>query len=179
MESSDRSQDDYLYKEWMSMQEQELYELLQYLNINNTATHDAEMTALLEKIIQHFQDYIDRRHHLARHDISAFFSPSWCTTLENSMSWIAGRRPSSFFSLIFALCGLDIDSRLSQFFRDGSYCDFPQLSASQLSSIDNLQRRTILEEEKLTTQMASLRQDMTDMPLALLARKSAANSIAT
>ncbi|KAK4419894.1 protein DELAY OF GERMINATION 1 [Sesamum alatum] len=208
MGSSDKSQEQCLYKEWMRLQEQELSELLHHhsLNLNNTTddTNDAEMTQLLEKIIQHFQDYCDNRRRLAHSHVSAFFSPTWCTTLENSMSWIAGCRPSSFFNLVYALCGSNIDSRLSHFLRathdrycfttmhtkrttsygdrlvlieqnikihsDGNNSDFPKLSASQLSAIDKLQRRTMIEEEMLTAQMASLQQHMADMPLALIAR---------
>ncbi|KAL0394248.1 UNVERIFIED_CONTAM: protein DELAY OF GERMINATION 1 [Sesamum latifolium] len=172
MESSDKSQEQCLYKEWMRLQEQELSELLHHsLNLNNsTDTNDAEMTELLEKIIQHFQDYCDNRRRLAHRHVSAFFSPSWCTSLENSMAWIAGCRPSSFFNLVYALCGSNIDSRLSHFLQDGN-SDFPKLSASQLSAIDKLQRRTTIEEEILTAQMASMQQDMTDVPLALIARE--------
>ncbi|KAK6119610.1 hypothetical protein DH2020_046633 [Rehmannia glutinosa] len=171
MENSDKIREHCLYEEWMSLQEQELSDLLNHsLNLNKT-TADAEIAAILDKITQHFQDYIDRRRRLAGRDVSAFFSPSWCSTLENSMLWIAGCRPSSFFSLVYALCGADIDKKLSQYFQ-GSSSEFPQLSSSQLTSIDNLQRRTIAEEEKLSSRVASLQQEMADMPLALIARNS-------
>ncbi|KAL0323687.1 UNVERIFIED_CONTAM: Polyadenylate-binding protein-interacting protein 7 [Sesamum calycinum] len=172
MESGDKTQGQCLYKEWMRLQEQELSELLHHsLNLNNsTDTNDAEITELLEKIIQNFQDYCDNRRRLAVRHVSAFFAATWCTSLENSMSWIAGCRPSSFFNLVYALCGSNIDSRLSHFLQDGD-SDFPKLSASQLSAIDKLQRRTTIEEEMLTAQMASLQQDMADMPLALIARE--------
>ncbi|KAK4388675.1 protein DELAY OF GERMINATION 1 [Sesamum angolense] len=172
MESGDKTQGQCLYKEWMRLQEQELSELLHHsLNLNNsTDTNDAEITELLEKIIQNFQDYCDNQRRLAVRHVSAFFAASWCTSLENSMSWIAGCRPSSFFNLVYALCGSNIDSRLSHFLQDGD-SDFPKLSASQLSAIDKLQRRTTIEEEMLTAQMASLQQDIADMPLALIARE--------
>ncbi|KAL0330524.1 UNVERIFIED_CONTAM: hypothetical protein Sradi_5039100 [Sesamum radiatum] len=98
MESGDKTQGQCLYKEWMRLQEQELSELLHHsLNLNNsTDTNDAEITELLEKIIQNFQDYCDNRRRLAVRHVSAFFAATWCTSLENSMSWIAGCRPSHF-----------------------------------------------------------------------------------
>ncbi|KAK6119669.1 hypothetical protein DH2020_046586 [Rehmannia glutinosa] len=175
MENSDKIREHCLYKEWMSLQEQELSQLLnRSLNLNKTTADvdsDAEIGALVDKITQHFQDYVDSRRRLAGREVSAFFSPRWCTTLENSMLWIAECRPSSFFSLVYALCGADIDKKLSQYFQ-GSSSEFPQLSSSQLISIDNLQRRTIAEEEKLSSRVASLQQEMADMPLALIARNS-------
>lgn len=168
-----------MYKEWMSLQELELSDLVQHsLNLNKNvqnATDDGEMASLLENIAHNFEDYAVRRRRLARKDVCGFFSQSWRTTFENSISWMGGCRPTSYFRLIYALCGSEIDSRLSQFFRDGSSSSsgvFPVLSAIQLSSIDNLQRRTIAEEEKLSTQLAGWQQDITDMPLALIAAKS-------
>ncbi|KAL3844296.1 hypothetical protein ACJIZ3_001699 [Penstemon smallii] len=182
MSSSDKASEHCLYQEWMSLQEQELSELLQkslHTSNNNpetitTTANDSDINELLNKIIKHFEDYADRRSCLVRrlNDPSAFFSPSWCTTFENSLLWVAGCRPSSYFSLVYALCGSDIESKLSEFFQDGSSSKFPYLSASQLCSIDNLQRRIILEEEKLSTKVATLQHDMVDMPLALVARKS-------
>ncbi|KAK6119730.1 hypothetical protein DH2020_046523 [Rehmannia glutinosa] len=176
MENSDKIREHCLYKEWMSLQEQELSQLLnRSLNLNKTTADvdsDAEIGALVDKITQHFQDYVDSRRRLAGRDVSAFFSPSWCTTLENSMLWIAGCRPSSFFSLVYALCGADIDKKLSQYFQGFNSPNHSPLSSSQLISIDNLQRRTIAEEEKLSSRVASLQQEMADMPLALIARNS-------
>lgn len=202
MESSDdRTVLPSLYKEWMSLQEQELSDLVQHsLNLNKNvqnATDGGKMASLLENIAHNFQDYAIRRRRLARKDVCGFFLQSWRTTFENSISWMGGCRPASYFRLIYALCGSEIDSRLSQFFRgfvsiksehhhplfvfilflvfnrkkfdsfhfalniktiDGSSSSscsaFPVLSAIQLSSIDNLQRRTIAEEEKLSTQLA-------------------------
>ncbi|XP_073053931.1 protein DELAY OF GERMINATION 1-like [Primulina eburnea] len=174
--SDDRTVLPCLYKEWMSLQEQELSDLLQHsLNLNKSvqnATDDEEMASLLDNIAHNFKDYAVRRRHLARKDVCGFLSQSWRTTFENSISWMGGCRPSSFFRLFYALCGSEIDSRLSQFFQDGSSSEFPVLSAIQLSSTDNLQRRTIADEEKLSTKLASLQQEIADMPLALIARKS-------
>ncbi|KAG8375776.1 hypothetical protein BUALT_Bualt10G0135500 [Buddleja alternifolia] len=182
MATSDKNQEHCLYADWMNLQAEELSDLIRHsLNLNsndaeNTSNNDAEVKAVLKKIMQNFHDYSDRRRRLARRDVSAYFCPSWCTTLENSMFWLAGCRPSSYFSLIYALCGSEIDSKLSQFLQaedgDTMGSGFPHLSASQLSAIDKLQRRTIADEEKLSTQLAMLQQDMADMPLALIARKA-------
>ncbi|XP_075524198.1 protein DELAY OF GERMINATION 1-like [Primulina tabacum] len=174
--SDDRTVLPCMYKEWMSLQEQELSDLLQHsLNLNKSdqnATDDEEMASLLDNIAHNFKDYAVRRRSLARKDVCGFLSQSWRTTFENSISWMGGCRPSSFFRLFYALCGSEIDSRLSQFFQDGSSSEFPVLSAIQLSSTDSLQRRTIADEEKLSTKLASLQQEIADMPLALIARKS-------
>lgn len=125
----DKIQQHRLYKEWMSLEEQEVSELQQFLNkrsssntshINDYDDEADQVNVLLERTTQNFQDYIDKRRLLASHDACAFFSPRWCSALENSMLWIGGCRPSSYFTLTYALCGSDIESRLSQFLQGPS-----------------------------------------------------------
>lgn len=44
------------------------------------------------------------------------------------------------------------------------------LSAQQLSAVNILQLKTVKEEEKLTSRLASLQEDIADQPLAAIAR---------
>ncbi|CAI9755761.1 unnamed protein product [Fraxinus pennsylvanica] len=163
MGSCDKKLEECLYQEWMSLREQELSELNHAIKLREQAQqNDAEMRRLVDKLMQHFEDYVEKRRYLAHKDVSAFFSPTWCTTFANSVCRVAGCRPSSYFSLVYALCGSEI---VSKRVGDAKTSGFSLLSAFQLSSLDNLQRRTIGEEEKLSTQMATL-------PLALIAQKS-------
>ncbi|KZV51842.1 Delay of germination 1 [Dorcoceras hygrometricum] len=162
-----------LYKEWMTLQEQELSDLLQHsLNLNKDDIDEEGVATLLESNGHNFEDYVARRRRLARMDVPGFFSQSWRTSFENSLSWMGGCRPSSYFRLIYALCGCEIESRLAKFAQDGNSSDFPLLSATQLTSIDDLQRKVIAAEDKLSLRLAGLQQEVADMPLALIARKS-------
>ncbi|KAL6978877.1 hypothetical protein U1Q18_020545, partial [Sarracenia purpurea var. burkii] len=72
-------------------------------------------TRIVEKSLRHFQDYIDRRSRRARTDVSSFFAPNWCTSLENSLLWIAGYCPSIYIHLVYALCDAEFDSNLPEF----------------------------------------------------------------
>ncbi|KAL6542778.1 2-deoxyglucose-6-phosphatase [Orobanche hederae] len=114
---------------------------------------------------------MQKRTLMAQIDVSPYFAPTWCTSLERSVLWIGGCRPSSYVRLIYALCSLEIESHLPEFLRGVRIGNLGELSGSQISMVDELQRRTIREEKKLSERLASL-QDMLDHPLAEIAVKS-------
>ncbi|CAL5408965.1 unnamed protein product [Camellia sinensis] len=169
MASDAHSLKHYCFEEWINLQQEDLSELLQGLSLNpNIPDHHDSLSQLTQKNVQHFQEYIDKRRHLARDHISAYFAPSWCNSLESSLLWIAGCRPSLFIRLTYALCGLEIESRLTEFLQGARTGDFGELTASQITLVNSLQGKTIREEDKLTTRLASLQEDITDKPLAVM-----------
>ncbi|KAK6119655.1 hypothetical protein DH2020_046607 [Rehmannia glutinosa] len=148
MENSDKIREHCLYKEWMSLQEQELSQLLnRSLNLNKTTADvdsDAEIGALVDKITQHFQDYVDSRRRLAGDDVR-----------------LSSRRAGAPHWKI-QCSGL----------RDVGHLHF---SASFMHSVVQILTKSALsisKEEKLSSRVASLQQEMADMPLALIARNS-------
>ncbi|KAF5943899.1 hypothetical protein HYC85_017976 [Camellia sinensis] len=97
MASDAHSLKHYCFEEWINLQQENLSELLQGLSLNpNIPDHHDSLSQLTQKNVQHFQEYIDKRRHLARDHISTYFAPSWCNSLESSLIWIAGCRPSMF-----------------------------------------------------------------------------------
>ncbi|KAL6544867.1 2-deoxyglucose-6-phosphatase [Orobanche minor] len=173
MATSDQIKETCFYKEWMDLQQQELSELNEAISLNaNDSTNNAELSRLIDKIIDHFQDYMQKRTLMAQIDVSPYFAPTWCTSLERSVLWIGGCRPSSYVRLIYALCGLEIESHLPEFLRGVRIGNLGELSGSQISMVDELQGRTIREEKKLSERLASLQDDMLDHPLAEIAVKS-------
>lgn len=168
MASGDQDRSNCCFLEWMKLQERDLSELLQALTL--TPQNDAELTKLAQKAIEHFESYISQRSSLSRNDVVSFFSPSWCTPWENSLFWIAGCRPSAFIRLIYALDGADIESKLSEILRGKTPGDIGDLSARQMRAVDELQRRTIREEERLTARLAGLQEDMADQPIVAIAK---------
>ncbi|KAK3003718.1 hypothetical protein RJ639_019324, partial [Escallonia herrerae] len=161
---SDQVREQRCYDDWMKLQKHELTELLHALNLSSEGRiTDFELTQLLEKIMDHCQDYCDQRSRLARRDAAAYFAPNWCSSLENFGLWVAGCRPSSFISLLYALSGLEIESKLPDFLQGDKFGDRGEYSAAQLSKINELQSKTIREEEKISLLG---HEDMADQPLA-------------
>ncbi|KAH6776798.1 hypothetical protein C2S52_014359 [Perilla frutescens var. hirtella] len=166
MAASDQSKDACYYQEWMNLQEEELSELNQ---ATNGCTSNVELSSLIDKIMSHFEDYMKQRTLMARADVSPYFAPTWCSSLERSVLWIGGCRPSSYIRLIYALCGIEIESQLTEFLHGVRLGSLGQLSARQLSMVDELQRKTIREERSLSTRLASLQEDLLDNPIATMA----------
>ncbi|XP_047973466.1 protein DOG1-like 1 [Salvia hispanica] len=166
--ASDQSNERCHYQEWMHLQEEELSELTHAAAAR--ATNDAELSRLIEKIIRHFEEYTRQRHVMALADVSPYYAPTWCTSLERSVLWIGGCRPSSYIRLIYALCGLDLESHLSDFLTGvrGGESSLGQLSPRQLVSVDGLHQRTIREERSLSTKLATLQEDLLDNPIAAM-----------
>ncbi|XP_060195547.1 protein DOG1-like 3 [Lycium barbarum] len=181
---SDQEAQHLCFQEWMKLQQQGLLELIHALHNSSSssstpsasasctsAINDFKLKQLIEKSIKHFQDYIDKRRHFAHNDVTAYLAPTWCTTLESSMLWISGCRPSSYIRLVYAISGKELESYISDYLqgeRSGNLCDF---STMQLNSVDELQKKTIRQENQLSNKLASLQEEVADQPIAIIANE--------
>ncbi|KAG7019574.1 Protein DOG1-like 1, partial [Cucurbita argyrosperma subsp. argyrosperma] len=174
------------FQEWMQLQRQDLT-LLQSLHKKPTHNDHEEIKTLICSCIAHFEDYISTRSRLAQEDPSTFFAPTWCTSLENSLLWIAGCRPTIFVRLVYALSGCEVEARLRKWMEgmrnsnDDNSNNFNsissgsdsvgELSPTQMKRVDELHMRTLRAEEKLTSEMASLQEELADQPIAVIANE--------
>uniref|UniRef100_A0A5B7BYH6 Putative transcription factor HBP-1b(C38)-like isoform X1 n=1 Tax=Davidia involucrata TaxID=16924 RepID=A0A5B7BYH6_DAVIN len=158
------------YQNWIAQQHQDLEELLRALT--SDPHDDNKLQLLTEKSIKHFQEYLDNRALLAQHDAPSFLSPSWCTTFENSFLWIGGCRPSLSIRLVYSLSGSELEANLTEFLQGERTGNLGEISAHQLNLINSLHCKTIREEDKLSTRMASLQEDIADEPLVMIAKNS-------
>ncbi|XP_038883466.1 protein DELAY OF GERMINATION 1-like [Benincasa hispida] len=177
---SDHAASERCFMEWMKLQEDTQGELFEALNaVQNRASSnqeetERELTKLVDKSIEQFQDYIDRRMQLAKKDVSAFFAPVWCSARETSLLWIAGCRPSVFIRLAYSLTGHDLETRLMEFLQGMKSMEelAGELSPKQMEQLDSLQRRTIKEEERLTSELARVQEEMVDQTVVGIAMKT-------
>ena len=113
------------YQQWMSIQSQRVPELKQALAQRRThegtadaAADDNKLRELTQNIIGDFKNYAGKRADLSHRCSSSYYAPSWNTPLENALIWMGGCRPSSFFRLVYALCGSQTEIRVTQFLRN-------------------------------------------------------------
>ncbi|XP_043699069.1 protein DOG1-like 3 [Telopea speciosissima] len=158
------------FNSWVMQQEVDLQELLQTLT--QYPRDEEKLRMVVEKNIQHFQEYNEKRTILAQDHAPSFFCPAWCTSFENSFLWIAGCRPTLSIRLVYALCGSELEAQLGEFLRGVRRGNLAELSASQLNLVNDLHCNTIREEDKLSSKMASLQEEIADQPLALMAMES-------
>ncbi|KAK5831305.1 hypothetical protein PVK06_015100 [Gossypium arboreum] len=133
------------------------------MNENNGNLTDNTCAQLVERSLDSFLKYIEKRVQL---DISGLFSPSWNIAL-NSLLWITGCRPSLYIRLTYALCGSQVEYQLSEITQGF----LGQVLATQLRMINNLHIKTIEEEEKLSSKLAGLQENIADQPIAMVAKR--------
>ncbi|KAI3980191.1 hypothetical protein MKX01_033332 [Papaver californicum] len=169
--SSDQVQFRECYQNWMIEQQQLLEELLQVHNRN--PNDENELRCIIQKLIKQFEEYTNRRAELGIDDAKPFFAPTWCTSIENSYLWLGGCRPSLLIQLVYSLCGSQLESQLSEYLQGVRRGNIGELSADQLILVSDLQRKTILEEERISKNMDSLQENIPDYcPLTRLANNS-------
>ncbi|XP_052486191.1 protein DELAY OF GERMINATION 1-like [Gossypium raimondii] len=135
----------------------------------NQSENDGNLTdntcaQLVERSLDSFLQYIEKR-------VSGLFSPSWNTALENSLLWITGCRPSPYIRLTYAHCGSQVEYQLSEIIQGLAWGNLGQILATQLRMINNLHIKTIEEEEKLSSQLAGLQENIADQPIAMVAKR--------
>lgn len=87
------------------------------------------------------------------------------------------RRPTLAIRLVYSISGSDLEAWLTSGGRrgddnsNGSSDNLSAISASQLKSINELHMKTVRMEEKLSSRMASMQEEIADDPLALIARR--------
>ncbi|XP_033128314.1 protein DELAY OF GERMINATION 1 isoform X2 [Brassica rapa] len=172
------------YLGWMSLQSQRVLDLKQALaqrrsheGTADAAADDKKLRELTQKIIGDFKDYARKRADLSHRCSSSYYAPSWNTPLENALIWMGGCRPSSFFRLVYALCGSQTEIRVTQFLRNIDGYDasgsggasLSDLTGEQLAKINVLHLKIIDEEEKMTKKVSSLQEDAADIPISTVA----------
>ncbi|XP_004150221.1 protein DOG1-like 1 [Cucumis sativus] len=163
------------FEEWMQLQREDLTHLLKSLHqpTNNDTT--TTTTTVIRNCISHFEHYISNRTLLAQEHPSPLFAPTWCTSLENSLLWMAGCRPSIFIRLIYALTSCSSEPLITNDDDNkngnNTVTSIGELSPSQMTRVNGLHMRTIKAEEKLTSELASWQEELADEPIALIAAK--------
>lgn len=158
------------YEEWLQIQGADLNELLQAISSQNgsRARSEMELRELVEKSVRHYEEYYERRRRLVLEDGPAFFAPPWCNSFEKAVLWVGGCRPSMFIRLIYSLSSAGLEAHLDNlagraFASHGE--GLVGLSAPQLVLVNELHRSTLLEENRITSQVATLQENLADRPL--------------
>ncbi|KAF3783725.1 TGACG-sequence-specific DNA-binding protein TGA-2-1 [Nymphaea thermarum] len=156
------------FNQWIQEQGLQLQEL-KAAESDPEAQH--QLASLILRVTHHYENYYKAKADATKEDVLRMYSPSWTSTLENSLMWIAGWRPSTIFHLIYTkVAGIQPEQELDDFLDEkGNEEKLTSLSPAQLIQLDELQRRTIREEVSLSEKMAKLQEKKGDQPFVNLA----------
>ncbi|KAF5751739.1 transcription factor TGA1-like [Tripterygium wilfordii] len=132
------------------------------------STQDAELRPLVQRVVGHYEYYYRSKSRWAKSDVLVMLSPSWRSSLEEAFSWIGGWRPSMAFHLLYSKSGLQLEPKLGDLIRGMSSGDLGDLSASQMTQVNELQRKTIKEEKDITEKFAKHQETVADTSMVEL-----------
>ncbi|TKY60464.1 Transcription factor TGA5 [Spatholobus suberectus] len=150
---------------WISEQNQHLKDLLA---AESTQPTEEQVRELNDRVVEHYKYYYKAKSRCAKQDVLAMLSPTWMSSLEEAFLWIGGWRPSMAFHLLYSKSGLQFEARLNELIQGLRTHDLGDLSASQLAHLDEMQRRTILEEREITDLMARHQETVGDASMVEL-----------
>ncbi|MCO5593568.1 hypothetical protein L7F22_047582 [Adiantum nelumboides] len=155
---------------WAQEQEEIIEELGRALRAERQGLLETDRTVVqaVARAVQHYQDYyrLTRIHQNKNVGV-------WPTVsgVEKAFMWMGSlQRPSTAFQLLYALMGHQIEAELEELLElenseDGRLASLAALSAQQLTDLDNLQKSTMKEEDRIERESAKMQQTLADKPL--------------
>lgn len=142
------------FEGWLVRQEHFLDELQSAAQRDSDEARDDDdddLRDLVSRTLLHYQQYYEEKSRIAQRDVFLLFSPTWFSSLERALLWIAGFKPGLAFRLVS-------DS-------------VPDLSADQRLSMTRLMEETRLEERALNDKLAKIHESVAAPPLIDLTRR--------
>ncbi|KAL5202765.1 hypothetical protein ABZP36_013717 [Zizania latifolia] len=120
------------------------------------ADDPAELGALVGRFVAHMEDYCAAR---AEVDPVWTLDAPWASPVERGAAyWLAGWRPITLVHLLYTESGRRFEAQLPDLLRGVRSGNLGDLSPWQLAQIDDLQRRTVAEEDSLSREMAQVQE---------------------
>uniref|UniRef100_A0A7N0ZWY9 DOG1 domain-containing protein n=1 Tax=Kalanchoe fedtschenkoi TaxID=63787 RepID=A0A7N0ZWY9_KALFE len=125
-----------------------------------TPDHNHVLRSLIHKVTQHFADY-----HRAKSSLDALtiFSAPWSTSLERSLHWVAGWRPTTLFHLLITESSSLLESRIFDILRGLKTGDLGDLTPRQFGRLSELQCETVREENEISEELGEWQEGMADL----------------
>ncbi|KAB2630503.1 transcription factor TGA7-like [Pyrus ussuriensis x Pyrus communis] len=131
------------YEGWLVRQEHFLDELLSAQQTIDEA-RDEDLQDLVSRVLFHYQQYYDEKSRLGQRDVLLVFSPTWYTSYERSLLWIAEYKPGIVFRLVTE--------------------SVPDLSDQQRVRMARLREATRVEERALNDKLAKIHESVAAPP---------------
>lgn len=122
-----------------------LNRLVQQLATTTTADgpDNDHLLRLINKVMSHYEDLYRAKSVAAEKDPLHVLTCPWATTLERSLHWITGWRPTTAFHLIYTESSLLFESHIIDILRGLHTGDLRDLSPVQFRRVSELQCDTV------------------------------------
>lgn len=131
------------YESWFDQLHQLLHQLSAATRPPSTAEDNQKLNMLIDKVMGHYEEYYRTKSVASQKDpLQVLLSP-WSTTLERSLHWIAGWRPTIAFHLVYTESSVLFESHIIDILRGVRTGDLGDLSPSQFRRVSQLQCDTV------------------------------------
>ncbi|XP_059662735.1 protein DOG1-like 4 [Cornus florida] len=151
------------YETWLNQLHRLLDQHAEAPKRPTTAEQNHHLLQLVHKIMNHYAEFYRVKSLAAKHDVFYVYSAPWSTSLERSLHWIGGWRPTIVFHLFYTESGILFDARMVDIIRGVRTGDLGDLSTDQFHQISDLQCETVHEENVITGELSEWQDDPSDL----------------
>ncbi|XP_031286797.1 protein DOG1-like 4 [Pistacia vera] len=151
------------YNTWCDHLSQLVRQLATAPRAPTTPDQHWDLEHLVAKTMTHYAEYYRAKSAAAERDIFNIFAAPWASSLERSLHWIAGWRPTTVFHLIYTESSILFESHIVDILRGQRTGDLGDLSPSQFRRVSELQCETVKEENAITDELSEWQDGATDL----------------
>ncbi|KAK4285871.1 hypothetical protein QN277_002506 [Acacia crassicarpa] len=151
------------YESWFDHLQHLLHQLSAATRPPKTAEENHKLLILIDKVMAHYDDYYRTKSVAAQNDPLQMLVSPWATTLERSLHWIAGWRPTIAFHLVYTESSVLFESHIIDILRGVRTGDLGDLSPSQFRRVSQLQCDTVKEENAITEELSEWQDSGSEM----------------
>ncbi|XP_057766417.1 protein DOG1-like 4 [Salvia miltiorrhiza] len=151
------------YDTWLEQLRQLVQQLRQAPVPPTTEEQRQQLRQLVQKAISHYAEYYRSKAVGAKSDVLGFFSAPWTSTLERSLHWIGGWRPTTAFHLVYTESSILFESHVIDILRGYHTGDLGDLSPAQFRRVSELQIQTVQRENDITDQLCDWQDEATEI----------------
>ncbi|MED6124284.1 hypothetical protein PIB30_057520 [Stylosanthes scabra] len=119
-----------------------------------TAEQEEKLVELIGKVMLHHEEYFRAKSLLTENDPLSVVASPWATTLERSLHWVTGWRPTTAFHLVYTESSVLFESHIVDILRGVRTGDLGDLSPTQFRRVSELQCDTVKEENQITDELS-------------------------
>ncbi|KAK9269586.1 hypothetical protein L1049_001362 [Liquidambar formosana] len=164
------------YQTWFEQLHHLVDQLSTAPNPPTTPDHHDSLLTLVHKVLTHYSDYYRIKQLAAHSDVLSLFSAPWFTSLERSLHWAAGWRPTTLFHLVLTQSSILFESRIVDILRGLRTGDLGDLSPTQFALLSDLQCETVREENAITDELSEWQDGASEL-LSLCSSSSPSPSV--
>ncbi|KAG2681671.1 hypothetical protein I3843_11G155700 [Carya illinoinensis] len=150
------------YETWFDHLRQLLNQLSASPRPPSNPDQQRDLVHLVRKVMSHYSDYYRAKSLAAHRDAVSVLAAPWATSLERSLHWIGGWRPTTAFHLVYTESSIRFESHIVDILRGQRTGDLGDLSPSQFRLVSDLQCETVTEENAITDELSEWQDGASD-----------------